>query len=491
MNDPEKSDSGIVAVRPTNKAGRPVAEWAEPRPGTKGNAQQHRMHRTQGRARMSQALERVRTAARLRKKDRFTALFHHITVDALRTAFYALRRKAAAGMDGMRWQDYEAELEPRLEDLHNRVCRGAYRPQPSRRTYIPKADGSQRPLAIAALDDKIVQGATVMVLNAIYEGDFCGFSYGFRPGRGPHDALDALCVAIDHRKVNWILDADIQNFFGAVSQEWLVRFMEHRVGDKRIIRLIQKWLKAGILEDGIVTVEDKGTGQGSVISPLLGNIYLHHVFDLWAKRWRQREATGDMIIVRYADDVVVGFEREDDARRFLAAMRARLEEFELSLHPDKTRVIEFGRRAAVNRKKSGLGKPETFMFLGFTFICGKSRSGRFQLQRKTRGDRMRTKLRTIKEELWRRLHWPIPEQGKWLKQIVNGHFAYFAVPTNARALAAFRHHVEELWRRTLRRRSQKDGFTWDRTTKVADHWLPKPRILHPWPDVRFAVKHPR
>jgi group II intron reverse transcriptase/maturase len=346
-------------------------------------------------------------------------------------------------------------------------------------------------LAIAALDDKIVQGATVMVLNAIYEGDFCGFSYGFRPGRGPHNALDALCVAIDHRKVNWILDADIQNFFGAVSQEWLVRFLEHRVGDKRIIRLIRKWLKAGILEDGIVTVEDTGTGQGSVISPLLGNIYLHYVLDLWAKRWRQREATGDMIIVRYADDVVVGFEREDDARRFLAAMRARLEEFELSLHPDKTRVFEFGRRAAVNRKKSGLGKPETFMFLGFTFICGTSRSGRFQLQRKTRGDRMRTKLRTIKEELWRRLHWPIPKQGKWLKQIVSGHFAYFAVPTNARALAAFRHHVEELWRRTLRRRSQKDGFTWDRTTQVADHWLPKPRILHPWPDVRFAVTHPR
>jgi RNA-directed DNA polymerase len=491
MNDPEKSDFGIVAVKPTNKAGRPVAELVERRPGTKGNAEQQRMYRTQGRDRMSQSLDRVRKAARLRKKDRFTALFHHITVDTLRTAFYALRRKAAPGVDGMTWQDYEAELELRLIDLHARVQRGAYRPQPSRRTFIPKADGKQRPLAIAALEDKIVQGATVMVLNAIYEGDFCGFSYGFRPGRGPHDALDALCVAIDHWKVSWIIDADIQNFFGAVSQKWLVRFLEHRVGDKRIIRLIQKWLKAGILEDGDVTVDDKGTGQGSVISPLLGNIYLHYVLDLWAKRWRQHDATGDMVIVRYADDVVVGFEREDDARRFLDAMRARLEEFELSLHPDKTRLIEFGRFAAAHRKRRGLGKPETFMFLGFTFICGKSRNGRFQLQRKTRGDRMRTKLRNIKEELWRRLHWPIPEQGKWLKQIVSGHFAYFAVPTNARALAAFRHHVEELWRRTLRRRSQKDGFTWDRTTKVAEHWLPKPRILHPWPDVRFAVTHPR
>ena len=430
------------------------------------------MHRTQSRARVSQALDRVRKAARQRKKERFTALFHHINVDTLRTAFYALKRKAAPGVDGMTWQDYEADLEPRLEDLHERVHRGAYRPQPSRRTYIPKADGKQRPLAIAALEDKIVQGATVMVLNAIYEGDFCGFSYGFRPGRGPHDALDALCVAIDKRKVNWIVDADIQNFFGSVSQEWLVRFLEHRIGDKRIIRLIQKWLKAGILEDGIVTVDDRGTGQGSVISPLLANIYLHYVLDLWAERWRRREATGDMIIVRYADDVVVGFEREDDARRFLDAMRARLEEFMLSLHPDKTRLIEFGRFAAADRKKRGLGKPETFTFLGFTFICGKSRQGRFQLKRKTRSDRMRAKLKDIKAELRRRMHWPIPEQGKWLRQVVTGHFAYYAVPTNSRALSAFRYHVTELWRRTLRRRSQRDGFTWDRMAKLADDWLP-------------------
>ena len=491
MNGPEKSDFGIVAVKPTNKAGQPAAEPVEPRPGTKGNEDQQSMHRTQSRARMSQALDRVRKAARQRKKERFTALFHHINVDTLRTAFYALKRKAAPGVDGMTWQDYEADLEPRLKDLHKRVQRGAYRPQPSRRTYIPKADGKLRPLAIAALEDKIVQGATVMVLNAIYEGDFCGFSYGFRPGRGPHDALDALCVAIDRRKVNWIVDADIQNFFGAVSQEWLVRFLEHRIGDKRIIRLIRKWLKAGILEDGIVTVDDRGTGQGSVISPLLANIYLHYVLDLWAERWRQREATGDMIIVRYADDVIVGFEREDDARRFLDAMRARLEEFALSLHPDKTRLIEFGRFAAADRKQRGLGKPETFTFLGFTFICGKSRRGRFQLQRKTRRDRMRAKLQDIKVELRRRMHWPIPEQGKWLRQVVTGHFAYFAVPTNSRALSAFRHHVTDLWRRTLRRRSQRDGFTWDRIAKLAEDWLPKPRILHPWPDVRFAVKHPR
>jgi group II intron reverse transcriptase/maturase len=386
---------------------------------------------------VTQALDRVRKVAKERKKEQFTALLHHVSVETLRTAFYALKRKAAPGLDGMTWRDYEAGLEPRLEDLHKRVHRGAYRPQPSRRTYIPKADGRLRPLAIAALEDKIVQGATVMVLSAIYECDFCGFSYGFRPGRGPHDALDALSVAIDRRNVNWVVDADIQNFFGAVSQEWLVRFVEHRVGDKRITRLIQKWLKAGILEDGDVTVDDRGTGQGSVISPLLANVYLHYVLDLWAKRWRRREATGDMIIVRYADDVVVGFEHEGDARRFLDAMRARLEEFALSLHPEKTRLIEFGRHAAATRKQQGLSKPETFGFLGFTFICGKTRRGRFQLQRKTRRDRMRAKLQEIKGELWRRMHWPIPKQGEWLRQVVVGHFAYFAVPTNIRALSAF------------------------------------------------------
>jgi group II intron reverse transcriptase/maturase len=491
MNGQEKSDSAIVAVKSPNKAGSPAAEAMEPRAGTKGNADQQSAHRAQDRARVSQALARVRKAARQRKKERFTALLHHVNVDTLRTAFYALRRKAAPGVDGVTWRDYEADLERKLEDLHARVHRGAYRPQPSRRTFIPKADGKQRPLSIAALEDKIVQGATVMVLNAIYEGDFCGFSYGFRPGRGSHDALDALCVAIEQRKVNWILDADIRNFFGEVSQEWLVRFVEHRIGDKRIIRLIQKWLKAGILEDGTVTVDDRGTGQGSVISPLLGNIYLHYVLDLWAHRWRRREATGDMIIVRYADDVIVGFEHEGDARRFLDAMRARLEEFMLSLHPDKTRLIEFGRHAAANRKKRGLGKPETFTFLGFTFICGKSRKGRFQLQRKTRGDRMRAKLREIKAQLRQRMHWPIPEQGRWLRQIVTGHFEYFAVPTNGRAITAFRDYVTDLWRRALRRRSQKDGCTWERIAKIAADYLPKPRIRHPWPDARFAVNYPR
>src|SRR2546421_1621190 len=431
MHDPEKSDSGIVAMKPTNKAGRPVAEPVEPRPGTKGNADQQSTHRTQSRARVTQALGRVRLAARQRKKEQFPALLHHINVDTLRTAFYALKRKAAPGVDGMMWEDYEADLELSIKDLHGRVHRGAYRPQPSRRAYLAKADGTQRPLAIAALEDKIVQGATVMVLNAIYEGDFVGFSYGFRPGRGPHDALDALVVGITSRKVNWILDADIQNFFGSVSREWLVRFLELRIGDKRIIRLIQKWLRAGILEDGVVTVDDRGTGQGSVISPLLANIYLHYCFDLWTARWRRREATGDMIVVRYADDLVAGFEHEVDARRFLDAMRTRFETFALALHPEKTRLIEFGRQAAVNREKRGLGKPETFNFLGFTFICGKSRRGSFQVQRKSRRDRMRTKLQEIKKELRRRMHQTIPEQGLWLRQVVSGVFNYHAVPTNS------------------------------------------------------------
>jgi RNA-directed DNA polymerase len=491
MYDLEKSDSAIVAAKPPNNAGPPAAEAVEPRAGTKGNADQQSTHRTQSRRRVTQALSRVRQAARQRRKERFTALLHHVDADILRTAFFALKRKAAPGVDGVTWQDYEADLEPNLEDLHGRVHRGAYRPQPSRRTYIPKADGRQRPLAIAALEDKIVQGACVMVLNAICEEDFLGFSYGFRPGRGPHDALDALSVAITSRKVNHILDTDVRDFFGSVSQDWLVRFLEHRVGDKRIIRLIRRWLKAGILEDGVVTVADRGTGQGSVISPLLGNIYLHYVFDLWAERWRRREARGDMIVVRYADDLVAGFEHEDDARRFLDAMRERFEAFSLLLHPGKTRVIEFGRRAAVDRKKRGVGRPETFAFLGFTFICGKSRRGSFQLQRKTRRDRMRAKLQEIKAELRLRMHQTIPAQGHWLRQVVTGHFAYYAVPTNSRALSAFRHYLTDLWRRTLRRRSQKDGITWDRMTKLAAGWLPAPRVLHPWPDQRFAVRHPR
>jgi group II intron reverse transcriptase/maturase len=440
---------------------------------------------------VSQALERIRTIAKERKKERFTALFHHISIDLLDEAFSELKEDAAAGVDGLTWRGYEADLERNLGDLHSRLHRGAYRALPSRRVYIPKPDGGQRPLAVAALEDKIVQRATAAVLNAIYEADFLGFSYGFRPGRGAHDAMAALVVGIDSTRVNWILDADIRSFFDTVSQEWLIKFVEHRIGDPRIIRLIRKWLTVGVLEDGAVTVSGKGTGQGAVISPLLANIYLHYVLDLWAERWRQREATGDMIIVRYADDFIVGFEHEGDARRFLDEMRERLQKFALSLHPEKTRLIEFGRLAVQNRRARGLGKPKTFDFLGFTFICGKSRKGKFLIKRKTRQDRMRAKLRTIKEEMRRRMHQSIPEQGKWLRQVVTGYFNYHAVPTNFRALVVFRDEVTRAWRQRLGRRSQKGALTWARMLELAADWLPKPHICHPWPNQLFAVTHPR
>jgi group II intron reverse transcriptase/maturase len=440
---------------------------------------------------VTQALARVRKAAQQRRKEKFTALFHHLSVDLLREAFFVLKHDAAPGMDGLTWQAYAADLERNLTDLHARVHRGAYRATPSRRTYIPKADGRQRPLAVAALEDKIVQRATVAVLNCIYEEEFLGFSYGFRPKRGQHDALDALAVGITDKKVNFILDADVRSFFDEVSQSWLIRFVEHRIADPRIIRLIQKWLKAGVLEDGVVTVSEKGTGQGSVISPLLANVYLHYVFDLWAERWRRHEATGGMMIVRYADDIVVGFAHEVDARRFWDAMRKRFEEFALSLHPEKTRLIEFGRQAVDRRGQRGLGKPETFNFLGFTHICGRSRHGKFLLKRKSRRDRMRGKLKEIKEEMRQRMHQPIPEQGRWLAQVVRGYFAYHAVPTNSATIGAFRHHVVDLWRCSLSRRSQRGGITWQRIKRIADDWLPKPKVLHPWPQQRFAVRYSR
>ena len=490
MNEPEKSDSAIVAMKPANKAGSPVAERVEPRAGTKGNTGQPHTRRTQSRGSVSQGLDRVRNAARQRKKEKFSALLHHVSIDLLRDAFLALKRRAAPGVDGVTWQDYGEGLEGNLKDLHSRIHRGTYRAMPVKRRFIPKADG-KRPLGVTALEDKIVQRAVVEVLSTIYEEDFLGISYGFRPGRSQHDALDALAVGIDATPVNWILDADIRSFFDRIDQTWLVRFLELRIGDERIIRLVRKWLKAGVLDDGVWSVSETGTPQGAVASPLLANVFLHYVFDLWAVQWRRLEATGNVIFVRYADDIVAGFEHEADARRFWDAMRVRFEKFGLELHGDKTRLLEFGRHAAVRRERSGLGKPETFTFLGFTHICGTTRRGAFQLQRKSRVDRMRAKLQEIKAQLRDRMHDPIPEQGHWLKAVVTGYFAYHAVPTNVRALGAFRFHVTDLWRRTLRRRSQKDGMTWPRVAKIAEAWLPSPRILHPWPNRRFAVKHPR
>jgi RNA-directed DNA polymerase len=478
-------------MKPANGGGQPLPESVERRGGAEGNARQPSTLRTPSRDGVTAGLERVRTAARLKKKERFTALLHHVDVDLLRSAYSWLKRDAAAGVDGVTWEDYGHDLDRRLADLQARIHRGSYRAQPSLRRFIPKPDGRQRPLGIAAVEDKIVQRALIEVLNAIWEEDFLGFSYGFRPGRSQHDALDALAVGIETRPVNWILDADIAGYFDTVSHDWLLRFVEHRVGDRRVVRLIRKWLKAGVMEDGQVTATGTGTPQGAVISPLLANIYLHYVFDLWAERWRRREATGDMIIVRYADDIVVGFQHEADALRFRAEMTQRLAEFALTVHPDKTRLIEFGRYAADHRNGRGLGKPETFDFLGFTHICGHSRAGRFQLRRRTRRDRMRVKLREIRDALWLHRHAPLDEQGSWLRQVVGGYFAYHAVPTNTRALDAFAHHVTVLWWRTLRRRSQKDTTTWAYAQRLAAQWLPKPRILHPWPSQRFAVKHPR
>jgi len=490
MYGPEKSDFAEVARKPTNGGEGSRPESVERRAEAEGNTDKTCTHRTPSRASVFSGLERVRERARQEKKERFTALLHHVNVDLLRAAFSWLKRDAAPGVDGLTWQKYETNLEDRLVDLHARVHRGAYRALPSRRKFIPKAEG-HRPLGVAALEDKIVQRAVVEVFNAIYEEDFLGFSYGFRPGRSQHDALDALAFGITCTKVNYILDCDVRSFFDSVSHAWLVRFLEHRIGDPRVIRLIRKWLKAGVVEDGEWSATEIGTPQGSVISPTLANIYLHYCFDLWAEQWRQRQAQGNVIYVRYADDMVAGFEYEEDARRFLADLRERLEKFALALHPEKTRLIEFGSNAAESRSTRGMGKPETFNFLGFTHICSRCRRGFFQLKRKTRRDRMQAKLKTLKGELRRRRHEPILEQGRWLAQVVRGYFAYHAVPTNFRRLSAFRYHIETLWLRTLRARSQKDRMTWVQLRRVVTDFLPPPRISHPWPDTRFLVNHPR
>ena len=414
-----------------------------------------------------------------------------MSADLLRDSYYALKRRAAPGVDGVTWQEYETGLENRLADLHNRVHRGAYRAQPSRRVYIPKTDGRQRPLGIAALEDKIVQQAVVTILHQIYEVDFQGFSYGFRPGRSPHQALDALTVGILRKRVNWVLDADIRGFFDNMSHEWTMKFVEHRVADRRILRLIQKWLKAGVSEDGQWSESKVGTPQGAVVSPLLASVYLHYVFDLWIEAWRQKVAAGDVIVVRYADDLVVGFENRTEAERFLEAFRERLAKFGLELHPEKTRLIEFGRFAAQNREKRGEGKPETFTFLGFTHYCGKRRSnGSFTVWRKTAKKRMVAKLQAIKAELRRRMHEPTADVGAWLRKVVTGYHRYHAVPGNIDQLSVFGQRLRRLWWLILRRRSQR-RVAWDRYLPIYTRWLPAPRVLHPYPTARFLATHPR
>ena len=438
---------------------------------------------------VSSGLDRVREVARKDKDARFTALLHHVTVPRLTLAFDGLKKDAAPGTDGVRWAEYEQDLHENLRGLHGRVQSGSYRAVPSRRVYIPKADGRLRPLGIASLEDKVVQRAVGEVLNAVFEADFRGFSYGFRPGRSQHDALDALAAGLG-AKVNWVLDADIRGFFDHLDREWLMRFLRHRIADERVLRLVVKWLNAGVIEDGTWSDSGEGTMQGGSLSPLLANVYLHYVLDLWADWWRKAHARGNVIIVRFADDFIVGFEYQDDAERFLGQLRGRLAKFSLELHPDKTRLIEFGPHAARNRKARGEGKPETFTFLGFRHIARLSRGGRFWVQRVTDTKKMAAKLKAVKAELTRRRHLPVPVQGKWLASVIAGHQAYYAVPGNAKAVRSFREQAIRHWRHALRRRSQKSKVPWERMKRTASRYLPKTKIMHPWPDVRFAASHP-
>lgn len=490
MHGHGKSDRPAVPVKFPNNAGPPVAEGMEGRGLAKGNLLQQNLPigHSAGTGRPS-ALERVRQAAGRDRTMPFTTLLHHIyRGDTLRAAYLSLKRQAAPGVDGETWQHYGEALEANLQDLAERLKRGAYRAKPVRRVYIPKADGRQRPLGVTALEDKVVQRATVEVLHAIYDTDFLGFSYGFRPGRSPHDALDALYTGLLTRKGNWVLDVDIRGFFDTIDHGWLVKLVEHRIADRRVVRLIQKWLNAGVLEEGKRRRMEEGTPQGGSASPLLANIYLHYVFDLWVQAWRQTQATGDVIVVRFADDIVIGFQNKSDAERFWTELAERFRTFRLALHPEKTRLLEFGPFAVENRKRRGHGKPETFNFLGFTHICGKKRSnGRFTVRRQTIGQRVQAKLSEVKAELRRRMHDPIPEVGTWLRSVVGGHIRYYGVPMNSPALSMFRFQVGRLWHRALSRRSQNGRVLWDRMRRLIDHWLPPARVCHPYPLKRLGV----
>ncbi len=479
-------------MKGSNKSAPALAESVEGRPPIKENTLEQRTSSTpSGDIDVLTKLQGVRRTAREKKQERFTALLHHVTVDLLRESFHGLKKQAAPGVDGVTWDEYEHGLEDRLIDLHGRVHRGAYRAQPSRRIYIPKADGRKRPLGIAALEDKIVQQAIVTVLNEIYEADFLGFSYGFRPGRSPHRALDALSVGIVRRRVSWILDADIRGFFDHLSHEWLLTFVQHRIADPRILRLIGKWLRAGVSEDGEWSETKIGTPQGAVISPLLANIYLHYAFDLWVDAWREKIATGDLIVIRYADDLVVGFQHKADAERFLNEFKERLAKFGLELHGEKTRLIEFGRFAEANRSNRGEGKPESFTFLGFTHFCGKrKKTGTFTVIRRTAKKRMRQTLARLKKDLQARMHDTPRTAGAWLKRVLLGYYGYFAVPGNMSVLSVFRYRLQRHWLHVLRRRSQR-GFSWRSFDKLSARWLPTPKPLHPYPEQRFNALYPR
>ena len=489
MHGSGKSDRPVVPTSRLNNVEGAAAEVGEGRGLVKGNASKQNASRTQGRNDALSALDRVRRVAKTDRKMRFTALLHHVSIDRLRNAYFTSKKHAAAGIDGITWQHYGERLEENLRVLHDKVHRGAYRAKPSRRVYIPKADGRLRPLGIAALEDKILQRALVEVMNAVYECDFLGFSYGFRPGRGAHDALDALSVGLRRKKVNWVLDADIRGFFDTIDHGWLVKFIEHRIADRRVLRLIQKWLRAGVMEEGRRMQTEVGSPQGATVSPLLANICLHYALDLWAEQWRRRHGHGDIIIVRYGDDFVLGFQHHTDAQRFLLELRERFARFRLELHPEKTRLLRFGKFAASQRRERGIsGAPQTFNFLGFTHCCARTRSGKFLLVRHTMRKRLTGKLREVTLELRRRRHLPVAQQGEWLGAVVRGHFAYYGVPTNIDALQAFRQEITQCWRRSLRRRSQRRRLDWQRMNRLACRWLPRARIVHPWPELRFDVR---
>lgn len=490
MNERGKSDRSVVPEKPSNeaRAAARAEEEVEGRDLAEGNSPHGHRHRTQSRTELGQALERVRQAAKKDRELRLTALWHHVyDINRLRAVYFALKKDAAAGVDGVTWKEYGERLETNLEELAARLQRGAYRPKPVRRVFIPKADGRERPIGVPTLEDKLVQRAAAEVMGAVFEADFKGFSYGFRPGRSPHNALDALVVGIKRKKIGWVLDADIRGFFDTIDHGCLLQFVERRIADARVQSHVEKWLKAGVLEEGERTVMREGTPQGGSISPLLANIYLHYVFDEWTDEWRKKRAFGDMIVMRYADDFIVGFQHRGEAECFLEELRERFREFHLELHPDKTRLIEFGRFATQSRQRRGEGKPETFDFLGFTHICGKTRSGAFQVLRRTMRKRLRAKLAAVKAELRRRIHQPVSEVGAWLKSVVEGHYGYYAVPNNAPALQSFRNQTLVLWHRTLTRRSDKGDPGWKRMYCWAKRWLPSPRILHPWPEERLCV----
>jgi len=488
MNEAGKSDRPIVPEKSPNQARPKAAEGMEGRGLAKGNLGRQNAFRTQSRGNAHSALERVRAVARKNKETRFTALFHYVyDPEMLGYAYEQLKRNAAPGVDGETWRHYGEDLEENLQDLSYRLQRGAYRAKPVRRRFIPKSDGRMRPLGVTALEDKIVQRAAVEVMNAIYEQDFAEFSYGFRPGRNQHQALDQLYLGIEEKKVNWILDVDIRAFFDSLSQTWLVKFLEHRIGDRRVVRLIQKWLRAGVLEEGKLTVSEEGTPQGGSASPLLANVYLHYVLDQWIQRWQRKIARGEMMVVRFADDMVLGFQNKAEAERFWRELQERMKKFNLELHPEKTRLLEFGRFAALNRKERGEGKPETFNFLGFTHICGKTRRGWFTVIRQTIRKRTQAKLKAISLDLRKRMHDSLKEVGQWLKAVVGGHIRYFGVPTNSAALRNFRDRVSRLWRKMLGRRSQLGYVTWKRMQRLIDRWLPPARICHPYPSRRRTV----